>query len=171
MTIVAAVDGEQIPSQTVAEAYDLARRLDEELVVMHVMPQDAFDEIKSSVTDNDRPLFLAPGLSYVDQSRGSSGGSGSRTEYSVQEGERSARNVVERVVEETLDEWNDVTLQGRVGEPVKEILDEAERRDASYVVIGGRKRTPVGKAIFGSTTQSLLLNAQIPVLTVMREQS
>jgi nucleotide-binding universal stress UspA family protein len=89
----------------------------------------------------------------------------------VQEGERSARNVAERVVEETLDEWNDVTLQGRVGEPVKEILDEAERRDASYVVIGGRKRTPVGKAIFGSTTQSLLLNAQIPVLTVMREQS
>lgn len=48
------------------------------------------------------------------------------------------------------------------------IADYAEKHDARYLVVGGRKRSPTGKAIFGSTTQSILLNATCPVLTVMQ---
>lgn len=48
------------------------------------------------------------------------------------------------------------------------IADYAEKQDARYLVVGGRKRSPTGKAIFGSTTQSILLNATCPVLTVMQ---
>jgi nucleotide-binding universal stress UspA family protein len=55
---------------------------------------------------------------------------------------------------------------GRVGTPATEILAVADEHDAQYVIVGGRKRSPVGKTIFGSTTQSVLLNADCPVITV-----
>lgn len=51
-----------------------------------------------------------------------------------------------------------------MGDPVGEVLDEADRREARCLVIGGRKRTPIGKSVFGSTTQSLVLNTDRPVV-------
>ena len=56
---------------------------------------------------------------------------------------------------------------GRIGEPAAEVLEYAETVDTRYIVIGGQKRSPVGKALFGSTTQQILLGATLPVLTVM----
>jgi len=46
------------------------------------------------------------------------------------------------------------------------ILDHAERIDADIIVLGSRKRTPVGKFLLGSTTQRVLLDASVPVLVV-----
>lgn len=46
------------------------------------------------------------------------------------------------------------------------ILDHAERIDASMIVIGSKKRSPIGKFILGSTTQRVLLDSPIPVLVV-----
>lgn len=51
-------------------------------------------------------------------------------------------------------------------EPAEEILDAAERLGASLVVIGLRRRTPVGKLLMGSTAQRVLLQAAAPVLAV-----
>ena len=47
-----------------------------------------------------------------------------------------------------------------------EVVDLATELDASLIVIGLRRRSPVGKALFGSTAQNILLNASVPVLTV-----
>jgi nucleotide-binding universal stress UspA family protein len=46
------------------------------------------------------------------------------------------------------------------------ILDAAEEVDATMVVVGLRRRTPVGKLILGSVSQRLLLDARCPVLAV-----
>ncbi len=46
------------------------------------------------------------------------------------------------------------------------ILDHAERIDAEAIVLGSKKRTPVGKFLLGSTTQRVLLDASVPVLVV-----
>jgi nucleotide-binding universal stress UspA family protein len=54
----------------------------------------------------------------------------------------------------------------RGNEPIEDLLDAAERHDADEYVIGIRKRTPVGKMVFGSTAQNLLLETDIPVRTV-----
>jgi nucleotide-binding universal stress UspA family protein len=46
------------------------------------------------------------------------------------------------------------------------LLDLAEDVDATLLVIGSRRRTPVGKLILGSTVQHVLLKSLIPVLVV-----
>ena len=50
--------------------------------------------------------------------------------------------------------------------PAESILDHAEQLGAELVVIGVRRRSPVGKLVTGSTAQSVLLNADCPVLAV-----
>ncbi|WP_077488334.1 universal stress protein [Sinomonas mesophila] len=48
----------------------------------------------------------------------------------------------------------------------EEVLDAAESHGAELIVIGLRKRSPVGKLIMGSTAQRILLEARCPVLAV-----
>lgn len=60
----------------------------------------------------------------------------------------------------------DYKVIGRVGNPGKKVVEYAEEINARYVVVGGRARSPVGKALFGSVTQSILLNTERPAVTV-----
>lgn len=172
MAILAAVDGESVPDRVVEVGADLAESHGEELIVVHVMDEEAFEK-RREAGESDATLLgerLAPDIGYGG-TRPSSSESGSRTDrYNVEDAQRDAERVARGVVEETLDDPSQATCVGRVGEPVEEILGEADRQDVRYLVIGGRKRTPVGKAVFGSFTQSILLNADRPVMTVMSEE-
>jgi nucleotide-binding universal stress UspA family protein len=49
---------------------------------------------------------------------------------------------------------------------VAEILDLAESPDVSLVVVGLRKRNPVGKLIMGSVSRDIILSVPCPVLAV-----
>lgn len=49
------------------------------------------------------------------------------------------------------------------GDIAEDILDEADDLDVDLIALGGRKQSPVGKVIFGSVTQSVLLGADRPV--------
>jgi nucleotide-binding universal stress UspA family protein len=51
-------------------------------------------------------------------------------------------------------------------DPADAVLDHIEEYDARRLVIGVKRRSPVGKAILGSISQRLLLEAPIPVLAV-----
>ncbi|WP_254272458.1 universal stress protein [Haloarcula marina] len=57
-----------------------------------------------------------------------------------------------------------VSLEGRTGEPAAELLAVADEFDADLLVVGGRKRSPAGKALFGSVTQQVVLGTERPVL-------
>lgn len=54
----------------------------------------------------------------------------------------------------------------RGADPSDEVLSAAAAAGADLIVIGIRRRTPVGKLILGSTAQQILLEADCPVLSV-----
>jgi nucleotide-binding universal stress UspA family protein len=49
-----------------------------------------------------------------------------------------------------------------------DILGNAREQEADLIVIGLRRRSPVGKLIMGSTAQRVLLEADCPVMAVKR---
>ncbi|WP_222264396.1 universal stress protein [Modestobacter marinus] len=52
------------------------------------------------------------------------------------------------------------------GDLADTVLRAAEEHDASLIVIGLRRRSPVGKLLLGSSAQRILLDADRPVLSV-----
>lgn len=59
----------------------------------------------------------------------------------------------------------------RGNEPSEDLIAVAEESDADFIVIGLRRRTPVGKLILGSNAQRILLDASCPVLAVKADEA
>jgi nucleotide-binding universal stress UspA family protein len=51
-------------------------------------------------------------------------------------------------------------------DPAEDLINVATDVSAEFIVIGLRRRTPVGKLILGSNAQRILLDAPCPVLAV-----
>ena len=47
-------------------------------------------------------------------------------------------------------------------DPAEELIAAADRTDAEFIVIGLRRRSPVGKLLLGSNAQRVLLDASLP---------
>lgn len=61
---------------------------------------------------------------------------------------------------------HDVRLTGKGRDVAEEIIDAAQESGAELIVIGLRRRSPVGKLLLGSNAQRILLDAPCPVLAV-----
>jgi len=55
-------------------------------------------------------------------------------------------------------------------EPAEDLIGIAEDASAELIVIGLRRRSPVGKLILGSNAQRILLDAKCPVLAVKADE-
>jgi nucleotide-binding universal stress UspA family protein len=51
-------------------------------------------------------------------------------------------------------------------DPAQAVLDEVKAHDVSRLVLGLKRRSPVGKALLGSVSQRLLLESPVPVVAV-----
>ena len=81
--------------------------------------------------------------------------------------EAADRHTTVRELEEQLVEAGiESTVRGAVGDHGDEIVALAEDIDADLIVVGGRKRSPTGKAVFGSTAQEVMLSSPCPVTFV-----
>ncbi|MDN5819846.1 MAG: universal stress protein [Brachybacterium sp.] len=54
-------------------------------------------------------------------------------------------------------------------DPADDILDAVEHDDVILVVLGIRKRTPIGKILLGSTSQRVAIESPVPVVLVKPE--
>lgn len=70
---------------------------------------------------------------------------------------RRAREVLEAAGVE-------VTLRESSGDPATAIVELADELDADLICVAGRKRSPAGKALFGSVAQDVFLETERPVL-------
>lgn len=81
----------------------------------------------------------------------------------------AGRTVAVRELRERFDAAGiDVEHRGTVGDPAAGVVSFAKATDADLLVVGGRRRSPTGKAVFGSTAQEVLLDAPCPVTFVKR---
>jgi nucleotide-binding universal stress UspA family protein len=55
-------------------------------------------------------------------------------------------------------------------DPADDLVSVAEEVGADFIVIGLRRRSPVGKLILGSNAQRVLLDAPCPVLAVKADE-
>jgi nucleotide-binding universal stress UspA family protein len=60
----------------------------------------------------------------------------------------------------------EVRVTTRGGEAADDIVDAATETGAELIVIGLRRRSPVGRLLLGANAQRILLDAACPVLTV-----
>ena len=140
MVIVAAVDRSERAADVVTVARTLAETFDVPLHVVHVMSRSTFVEIEREAVDKtDRPVE-------IDRIR-----------------ELAADVAVE--VASGIDTPYEAV--GLMGDPAEQVLDYADDHNALYIVLGPRKRSPTGKALFGSVAQTILLNAERPVVTIV----
>lgn len=145
MVILAAVGEKRDPTPIIETAHELATAFDDELQVLHVLPEDGSESHLDAIRSID---------AHSDKS------------FSVEgdRGEDIATRFIERALGEDPD--GDVSAIGHIGDPTEEILSAVKRTEPRYLVLGGKNRSPTGKALFGSVTQSVILNSDRPVVTV-----
>ncbi|MGD8524276.1 MAG: universal stress protein [Desulfobacterales bacterium] len=83
----------------------------------------------------------------------------------IQREEHSLQGVVKDILD-----TSDIAYEAQVIvtnlTPGEEIVDFAHRNEIDEVVIGIRKRSKVGKLVFGSTAQYVIINADCPVVSI-----
>ncbi|WP_137289053.1 universal stress protein [Natronorubrum halophilum] len=57
----------------------------------------------------------------------------------------------------------DYEVRGALGEVSSEVVDMAIDVDADRMIVGGRRRSPAEKAVLGSVSQEIILQAPCPV--------
>lgn len=140
MPVIAAVDRSERAQNVVREAEALAEKFDERLLIVYVLSQADYIDIEGVGYDDTADI-------------------------------KDMDNIEELAEEFAEDAAKDVTTPyeavGLVGKAADRVVEYAEEIDARYVVVGPRKRSPTGKAVFGSVAQSILLNAPCPVVTIV----
>lgn len=141
--MVGIIDRQATQSAVVSEGRKLADAIGEPLHVVHVLNQSRFQELKQASLDETRePIH-------------------------VQTIREIAEIIADNVASATIS--TGYTAVDLVGDSAEEILKYVANRGAPDLTIGGRKRSKVGKVLFGSVTRSILLASKIPVLTVMSD--
>jgi nucleotide-binding universal stress UspA family protein len=124
------------------EAVDIAGPAGAKVVLAHVFTQEEFERTLDTLEIDPQAEEATPGNA-------------------------ARRHTTTRELAKMLDEAGlNYEFRGGVGEHGKEIVKIATDVDADLVLVGGRKRSPAGKAVFGSTAQEVMLESPCPVTFV-----
>jgi len=144
-TILIGVRDDENAERVATTAAELAGSTGANVVVGHVFDPDDYDEVREQMrVDPDAEVTADDVARRV--------------------------NAVSGVVDQLRSAGVETEVRGRVGEAGQELVGLAETVSADLVIVGGRRRSPTGKALFGSTAQEVLMNAPCPVTFVRNEE-
>ncbi|AGK61083.1 Universal stress protein UspA-related nucleotide-binding protein [Archaeoglobus sulfaticallidus PM70-1] len=90
---------------------------------------------------------------------------GSRTsEEEITEGESLLKWAEEKAKAEGIDVETHLLVRGK--EAGDDIIDFIREVKPKMVIVGVRRRSPTGKVIFGSVPQKIILNSDVPVVSI-----
>lgn len=172
------VDGSPASRAALAYAAEEAEFRNAQLVLLHVYESRA-PAAESSGYSVDRDVFGLQGMTVhsaeapgpADEVARRSSIRKHEQDYQrsrarVESDEQQARSIVDEMLAE-LDEGRRqraTSMLVRSSEPAQALIDTAH--GAELLVLGMRRRSPVGKAFLGSVVQDVLLGAECPVLAV-----
>ncbi|MCY4730739.1 universal stress protein [Natronomonas gomsonensis] len=123
---------------------DIAGATGATVLLLHVFSQSAYDEgVAEAGYDPDDPPpahTLASRLENID-----------RLSFAFEEADIEYR------------------IRGEIGDVTDRIVSVAKETNTDMLFVGGRKRSPTGKAVFGSTSHRVLMNAPCPVTFVRQD--
>lgn len=143
MVIVAAVDRTNRSASVTREADKLAKAFDDTIHIVHVISRSEFVSLGRTEAQSGDAIRMDEVIELAEEF--------------VEEAAEGLDSPFETV--------------GLMGDPAPEIVEYADEQDARYIVTSGRKRSPTGKAIFGSTSQEILLNADCAVVSIVSQIS
>jgi nucleotide-binding universal stress UspA family protein len=143
-TILTPVDFSNITSAVLREASSLARALNGRVVLLAVVQPPVVVSEYAVAMDNIAEITAA--------------------------GEKNAALRLAKLEEELKTDFVSVESVEVVGAPVANILDQAEKYDADYIVMGSHGHTAFYDLLVGSTTHGVLMRAKCPVVIVPSAQ-
>jgi nucleotide-binding universal stress UspA family protein len=135
-------EDEERVTRLAEETIDVAGPADATVVVTHVFTRDEFDSRVDALSFDRDAAEVSPDDVAVRYS--------------------PVRDFVAMLEEAGVD----YEVRGAVGHYGEKVVDIADELDTDLVLVGGRKRSPTGKAVFGSVAQEIMLSAPCPVTFV-----
>lgn len=143
-TILAPIDFSRVSDSVVSEATALARALEGHVVLLAVVQPPVVINEYAVMVDHMSEITAA--------------------------GERNAARQLEKLEEKVKGEFVDVESVQVVGAPVPNILEQADKCHADYIVMGSHGHTAFYDLLVGSTTHGVLMRAKCPVVIVPSAQ-
>lgn len=122
----------------------------------------ALEEARAQAQSRQLPLHV---VAYVGHDSGDSPSQVRAQREAIDRLEQELKTVSARLAEGGVEVSSEVR-HGLVDGVSQALVEAAERARAQLLVIGMRRRSPVGKLVLGSVVQDVLLSADCPVLAV-----
>ena len=147
MKIMVGFDGSNVAKEALSLARKHAKAFNAQVYIVTSLEKISDDPVQDGLSGHSEIE--------VDAERGSPG-------YKIAEqGLDNAKILFE---EDNIPCITHLLVRGR--SPGEDLVEFSRENDIGEIIIGARKRSKVGKFLFGSTAQFVILNAECPVITV-----
>jgi len=139
------------------------------LVAVDDSPQ-AMAAVEHAITHYpDGDITLLSVIEYTEKKTSLKRGGRGRDEGWYAAEREAAEDLLDEAADLAADHDVEVSTAIEDGSPSTAILEFVDDHDIDIIVMGFRKRSPTGKALFGSTAQDVLLSTDCPVVTVPKD--
>ena len=139
-TIFTPIDSSEVNSEVVATAGELAKAINGRVVLLTVVQPPAFSAEYSAVLENIAEVIAI--------------------------GERAAEKLLSETKTRLTSQGIEVETLQSTGAPVVHIVEQAEKHQADFIVMGSHGHTAFYDLLVGSTTHGVLKRARCPVVIV-----